>query len=268
MALINKGEPLWSEGGQWPQMPVPDEFKAFCCGLCVPCLKGQLPFLRGIPAGSNPLPQAEKDALCARLAGHWQIQVLGTDPSAPAKNKTMIAGNPMVYTDMEIRGDSMFISGGMHNQTQSVGGGSDSHGNHQHSSTVTTAVVNKPQEQKIIPFRGTDGRLYVDNIGSFLEKDSDGEVEFNNGLGAKMLLQRGWKRSGLPNPNAVALVTGVVMGSAAPVGATMQRADGKVYPGNEDGPAEKIAKLKGLLDSGILTQEEFDKKKTDLLAQM
>jgi hypothetical protein len=245
-ALINKGEPLWSKDGQWPQMPVPDELKAFCCGLCVCIMKGQLPFMRGIPAGSNPLPQAEKDALCVRLAGHWQIQVLGCDPSAPAKNKAMIASNPMVYTDMEIRGDSMFISGGMHNTTNHISNGQDNY-----SSAVTTAVVNKPQEQKIIPFRGTDGRLYIDNIGSFLEKDSDGEVEFNNGLGAKMLLQRGWKRSGLPNPNAAASmggmmvvapvimggmavvpVTGVIMGSAAPAGATMQRGDGKVYPGN------------------------------------
>jgi hypothetical protein len=63
------------------------------------------------------------------------------------------------------------------------------------------------------------------------------------------------------------VVSPVVMGSAAPAGATMQRADGKVYP-DVEGPAEKLIKLKGLLDSGIITQEEFDKKKTDLLEQM
>jgi hypothetical protein len=121
----------------------------------------------------------------------------------------------------------MFISGGMHNQTQSVGG----HGDNNYSSQVTTAVVNKPQEQKIIPFRGTDGTLYIDNIGSFIVREEEGEMELNNGLGAKMLLQRGWKRSGLPNPNAVPvnavpmMLAGVVVpvGVVAPVGAAMQR---------------------------------------------
>lgn len=171
---------------------------------------------------------------------------------------------------MEIRGDSMFISGGMHNQTQSVGGHNDNH------STVTTAVVNKAQEQKIIPFRGTDGTLFVDNIGSFIVRKEgdvigyegeDGEMEFNNGLGAKLFLQRGWKRSGLPNPNnAAPIVAGVV----APVGAAMQRENfsgNKVVPADES-PIEKIAGLKKLLDMGALTQEEFDQKKGALLAQM
>lgn len=226
--VMNEGKPLWSENGQWVKMPVPEAFKQFCCGLCVPCIAGQLPFLRGIPTGSTPLPQAEKDALCARMAGHWKIQQLGCDSAAPKKNIAAMSANSMVYTDMQIRGDSMFISGGMHNQTQSVGGG----GTDDYSSQVTTAVVNKPQEQKIIPFRGPNGELYIDNIGSFIVGEEDGEMELNNGLGAKMLLQRGWKRSGLPNPNAAATCIGVVapmvvvapvIGVVAPVGATMQR---------------------------------------------
>ena len=75
-------------------------------------------------------------------------------------------------------------------------------------------------------------------------------MELNNAMGAKLLLQRGWKRSGGINPS-----------QNAPEGATMDR-------GGQDGPAEKIAKLKGLLDVGGITQEEFDKKKDELLAQM
>jgi hypothetical protein len=202
------------------------------------------------------------------MAGHWKIQQLGCDSAAPKKNIAAMSANSMVYTDMQIRGDSMFISGGMHNQTQSVGGG----GTDDYSSQVTTAVVNKPQEQKIIPFRGPNGELYIDNIGSFIVGEEDGEMELNNGLGAKMLLQRGWKRSGLPNPNAAATCIGVVapmvvvapvIGVVAPVGATMQR--NKVIPTEGESPAEKIASLKKLLDIGAINQEEFDQKKGALL---
>merc|ERR1712216_737436 len=37
---------------------------------------------------------------------------------------------------------------------------------------------------------------------------------------------------------------------------------------NEASPAEKIGQLKGLLDAGAISQEEFDAKKNDLLAQI
>ena len=91
--VMNEGKPVWSKDGQWVRMPVPEAFKQFCCGLCVPCIAGQLPFLRGIPTGSIALSQAEKDALCVRMAGHWKIQQLGVDMSAPKKN----IGNEMWF---------------------------------------------------------------------------------------------------------------------------------------------------------------------------
>ena len=39
-------------------------------------------------------------------------------------------------------------------------------------------------------------------------------------------------------------------------------------PHVEKSAAEKIADLKGLLDAGAITQDEFDTKKTELLAKM
>ena len=39
-------------------------------------------------------------------------------------------------------------------------------------------------------------------------------------------------------------------------------------PPVEKSPVEQIADLKGLLDAGAITQDEFDTKKTELLAKM
>ena len=137
--VLNDGAPLWSEDGEWLQTK---QFN-LCCRACV-CLcactniQAKVPWMRGIPSGSDPLSQADKDALCAKMAGHWHIQPLGCDTSAPESNQKMLAANTVVYTDMEVRGDSLYISGGMHNSTQQVG--SNTNGNH--SQSVTTAVAN------------------------------------------------------------------------------------------------------------------------------
>jgi hypothetical protein len=189
------------------------------------------------------------------MAGHWQIQQLGFDASAPPAGCGVIwTANPMdfVYADMEVRGDSMFISGGTHNEKKQK---------------HTTAVANRPVELKIIPFRGTDGRLYIDNMGSFVEREEDGEMEFNTGFGTKGLLQRGWKRSGQPNPNAAVLACTVVevgtMGVANPVASPVTQV---VDRQEEDDAFVKITKLNALLNAGLITQAEFEAKKMDLLA--
>jgi hypothetical protein len=211
--------------------------------------------------GSIPLPEAEKNAMCARLAGHWQIQWIGCDASTPAINQQLWTKS---YTDMEIRGDSMFSSGAMHNETTSLG-------NEAGAGSITTAVGNRGVEQPIAPFRSTDGRLYLDNAGSFIEREDDGEMEINHGNGNKMLLQRGWKRSGVANPNGAApMAQGMAVAVAPAPGAIQMDRLGvePLLPAEETPITEKILGLKKLLDAGALTQEEIDEKKTELLGQM
>jgi hypothetical protein len=178
---FNNGEPLWQgPKGEWVELP---DFRKmlvfpFCClAACI-----TFPKVRGIPDGSQPLPESEKDALCTKLKGNWKLQPL------QAAN----GGNSIQYTDVFVRDDVMILSGGMHNRTQYVGGHDTHHG------TIQTAVSNPTIEQKIIPFRAPDGTLFVDNIGSILVRQSDdgGEVEFDNALGLKTLWQREWKRNG------------------------------------------------------------------------
>jgi membrane protease subunit (stomatin/prohibitin family) len=69
----------------------------------------------------------------------------------------------------------------------------------------------------------------------------------------------GGMAQGLQQPNTQA---GVVVGAAAQDAQGAQGAQGA--PAEED-PYEKLTKLKGLLDSGVITQEDFDAAKTKLL---
>lgn len=59
---------------------------------------------------------------------------------------------------------------------------------------------------------------------------------------------------------------GFIAGSAC-VGFITQPVPGAVTMGVED-PSQKIMKLKELLDAGALTQDEFDKKKAEILKKM
>ena len=99
----------------------------------------------------------------------------------------------------------MFTSGGMHNQMTEYN---------------EIVVSNATAETPITPFRGTDGRLYLDGTGSFIEREDGGEMEINSAGGHKMLLQRGGKRSGTANPNGAApIAQGVAVAAAHAPGA-------------------------------------------------
>jgi hypothetical protein len=90
-------------------------------------------------------------------------------------NASMLARNPTVYETVLVQGDSIYLSGGMHDQ---------------HTEDGARSVQNKRQEQKIMPFRAPDGRLYIDNLGSYIERDLPLEIEIAQCLGAAMVWQR------------------------------------------------------------------------------
>jgi hypothetical protein len=65
-------------------------------------------------------------------------------------------------------------------------------------------------------------------------------------------------------PTAASMTRGLtgVTTTTSPVVAT------PVATSASEGPAEKLVKLKKLLDAGVVTQGDFDQKKVELLAQM
>ena len=154
--------------------------------------------LRGIPTGSVALSADEKIELCAKLKGHWKIQAphkdfIGRlkgdwDPKSPNKGKAMTLVR--TYTDVEVKGDVITISGGMVTAMDETDG------------------ANLTQSQKIIPFRGSDGTIYIDNIGSLISREEEGEIEINNSFGVISLWQRGWKRDGGAPPQSAKMQRG------------------------------------------------------------
>ena len=172
----------------------------------------------GIPEGTPRLPEAEEKEILARWAGTYNIVPLSTGGAK---------GNVVAYTDAHIEGNIMSISGGMHNATQYVG-----------DRPVTMAVANQPQQQRIKMWRGADGTLYIDNIGSKLVSESPSEIKILNAMGMTTLLRR----------EGGVVAAGVVV-------AEMDRGD----------VGSELQKLADLKKSGALTDEEFAAAKAKLL---
>ena len=130
----------------------------------------------------------------------------------------------------------------MHNTTQHVGSIGDSH----YRQSITTAVANAPQKQRLSLWRGTDGTLYIDNTGSRVVSETPTELKIKNSIGFDMA----YVREGAP-PAGV-----VVQGMAAPIAPVMERGD----------PAERLIEAKKLLDQGLISQSDFDAKKKEIMA--
>mmetsp|Transcript_2243 Transcript_2243/g.5051 ORF Transcript_2243/g.5051 Transcript_2243/m.5051 type:complete len:328 (+) Transcript_2243:29-1012(+) len=202
-----------------------------------------LPKIRGLQQGSIALDPVEKANLIARLEGNWKIQ-----PLQAAPNETRAQKN-VAFTDALVRGDKIILSGGLHNEDQRKRKTTAVK-----NQTETTAVKNQTEEQTIRPYRAPDGTIYIDNFGSILisESSDGGEVELDNCLGIKFLWQRGWKQVAGGAPTGAAAVV-----TASPVTA---------MPTSTTGVATEISALKRLMDQGILTKDEYEKAKANVLA--
>lgn len=169
-------EPMFCDTPFSLKWPVDNAFVSCCCSCT-------LPNVRGIPTGSVPLPQHEKDELLKNLEGNWKIRPV-------AELGTRQGGKRAIFQDALFHDGALIISGGVHIAEVRRPGG--------HTEEVVKA--NGTQRQPLNFFRGTAGELYIDNTGSmFTRMDfAGGEIEIDNSLGMKVLLQRGWKRDGLP----------------------------------------------------------------------
>ena len=207
--------------------PVPPGTKGTCC-LCIPLFT-----YSGIPEGTTRVPEAEEKEILKRWYGHWKLIDLGS--AGPG------VGNRLAFTDGYIDGNILALSGGMHNTTQHVGSIGDSH----YRQSITTAVANAPQKQRLSLWRGTDGTLYIDNTGSRVVSETPTELKIRNSIGFDMA----YVRQGAP-PAGV-----VVQGMAAPIAPVMER----------DDPAERLAAAKKMLDQGLISQSDFEAKKKEIL---
>eukprot|EP00584_Thalassiosira_punctigera_P003050 CAMPEP_0172537350 /NCGR_PEP_ID=MMETSP1067-20121228/8967_1 /TAXON_ID=265564 ORGANISM="Thalassiosira punctigera, Strain Tpunct2005C2" /NCGR_SAMPLE_ID=MMETSP1067 /ASSEMBLY_ACC=CAM_ASM_000444 /LENGTH=253 /DNA_ID=CAMNT_0013322637 /DNA_START=456 /DNA_END=1217 /DNA_ORIENTATION=- len=247
-------DPVYS-GPNGEMVPVPyfEEKMKSSMGMFWCCIRGYMrKFLsvRGLPQGVKPLPSYERDELLRRLAGNWKIQLL------PGNTSTM---RMISYEDIFISGDEMVMSGGTHNASSGTG-------EHRHRA----ARANEPQESRIVPFRGRDGTLYLDQLGSKVVRESPdgGEIELDNAMGFKMLWQREWKRQGhvppVPAPSAPLLGNSdEFVTTAYPVSTATS-----IPSGGDRDIAKEIMQLKQLHDQGVLSDQEFSEGKARLLSQL
>ena len=207
--------------------PLPPGTKATCC-VCIPLFT-----YSGIPEGTTRVPEAEEKEILKRWYGHWKLVDLGS--AGPG------VGNRLAFTDGYIDGNILALSGGMHNTTQHIG----SYNDDTYNRSITTAVANAPQKQRLSLWRGTDGTLYIDNTGSRVVSETPTELKIKNSIGFDMA----YVRQGAP-PAGV-----VVQGMAAPIAPVMER----------DDPAERLAAAKKMLDQGLISQSDFEAKKKEIL---
>ena len=213
--------------------PIPPGTQAsITCCLCCHCPDAALTY-SGIPEGTTRVPEAEEKEILKRWYGHWKLIDLGS--AGPG------VGNRLAFTDGYIDGNILALSGGMHNTTQHVGSIGDSH----YRQSITIAVANAPQKQRLSLWRGTDGTLYIDNTGSRVVSETPTELKIKNSIGFDMA----YVRQGAP-PAGV-----VVQGMAAPIAPVMER----------DDPAERLAAAKKMLDQGLISQSDFEAKKKEIL---
>lgn len=195
-------EPIYVDQHFERGFPLPPQ--AMCC---CPCMMLCVPKIRGILKGSQPLPADEQKALLEQMAGNWKIQPLDGGKGT------------FQYEDAMVRDNYYVLTGGQRNR----GHGKDRH-----------AVANAPMKEQFHFYRGPNGELYIDNIGSMITKldFANGEIEMNNGIGFVLLWQRGWKRDGLPPPQqqqmaapaavATPVVAATVVGAEAAAAPTQQ----------------------------------------------
>ncbi len=146
---VENGVQIYNDGAPAP----PGWSVTFCC--CIPMFK-----VSGIPEGTPRVPEDEAKAILARWQGRYKIVSLSSPPG--------IKGNVVSFTDVHVKGDILEISGG----TRMI-----------HTQHGTIHVPNQPQKQRVSLWRGADGVLYIDNIGSKLVRESPTQLEMKNALG-------------------------------------------------------------------------------------
>ena len=149
------------------------------------------PAFSGIPEGTPRLEESEEQAILKRWYGHWKIVQLSDAP----KNTILMA------TDAFVDGNILAMRGG--NVPEQDG---------DYGVWVNTSVKNAPRKQRFSLWRGADGVLYLDNIGSRLVSETPSELTIKNAINLDLTLTR-------TVVAPVAPIQSVMERAAAPAGA-------------------------------------------------
>eukprot|EP01083_Nonionella_stella_P064853 169425_1 len=169
-----------SDGACW------DCFWAPCIDMC-----GLMPYVSGVPAGSKPISDEEKQEILNRWEGQWDVQPL---PRMAVKGPS--AKFYVEYTAAYFDDENIILSGGTSQDTRTAKSkGSVSTGvftSAQMNATTKYKVdaPNEGQVNKLIFLRSPDGSLFIDNVGTRLVSEEPGKLKFKTAAGWPMVLRR------------------------------------------------------------------------------
>jgi hypothetical protein len=192
----------------------------------------------GIPKGTPRVPAEEERAILERWKGEWQV-VFDATLANKAVNLTDIYGKQqfcgaytLAFEHAHFNSDMLRLSGGYH-LNESREDSSDSQ-----SAIVTHKDRNYPWRARLSLWRGVDGTLYIDNIGSKVVSESPTELKVKNAGNREWIFRR-------------------AAGYVVPPATMAMLRDG---PPRAKVEAD-VAKLVALKQSGALSEVEFEAAK-------
>lgn len=185
---------------------------AFTCFVCYPCTlwycrKIHSAEVVGIPKGAVELVGPELEHVHKILSGNWKVQ--------PLQSSVGSAQHQYTEAFFNTRNSTIILSGGTHTEVHKV------MGDNGRPVDMHVAVPNPTVEQRAIFFRGPDGTIYLDNIGSHIVDDEPGQITILSGMNVMIMWQREWKRSEMPDPDPYGTPQ---ITPATPLSSTMSRA--------------------------------------------
>jgi hypothetical protein len=118
-----------------------------------------MPHVPGVPEGSKPISEEEKQKIIARWEGQWDVQ-----PLPPMAVKGYNKKFYIKYKTAHFDDENIYLSGGMHRETQvtkstgSMASGLFTSAQVNGTTKTTVDAVNEGQCSKLIFFRSPDGR--------------------------------------------------------------------------------------------------------------
>jgi len=190
---FNDGKPQYANAdGSMQPIALSKEDKPLCWDGCwAPLLDccGMMPYVTGVPQGSKQLDPKEQSQILSRWQGPWQVV-----PYPPMAIKGPASRNKkfyIQYTDAFVNHDVVILSGGVKIDTHvNEGTARGQFGTADISMQQTVVVPNEGQANKIIMFRSPDGKLYIDNVGSYIMSEDPGKLEVSTSAGWPMILHR------------------------------------------------------------------------------
>ena len=178
--------------------PVPKNwevgYERHCSPPCPPsCCHAEERFFKvaGIPKDTPRVPADEERAILERWKGDWEV-VFNEKLANKRPNIDDIHGKQhfggqffLAFERAHFNGDMLKLSGGHHLRETREADGSE------HGRVVSQKALHYPRRVRLSLWRGADGTLYIDNVGSKVLSESPNELKVRHAGNGEWIFRRG-----------------------------------------------------------------------------